>query len=131
FTAPIRGEVTGARIAQYLGHIGGSLLFVYLVLVIARSGRLERWYGREAVAAARQIRPGTAERLAFWLVVAVPTAVAVVAAPGLDRSPLFLPITVATIALLAAGTVVRSGAGRSTAGTDHRARPISRRPTAR
>ncbi len=46
-------EFTTARVFQYLGHTVGSLIGAALFMVIASSGHLERWYGAEALAAAR------------------------------------------------------------------------------
>ncbi|MCP3988904.1 MAG: DUF4184 family protein [Actinomycetia bacterium] len=108
FTAPVRGEFSVARIGQYLGRLFGSLAFVVVLVMIARGGRLEKWYGAQAVDAVRAHRPGVWERVGFWLMVGVPTVAAAGAALILGRSPLFLAITVLVMALITVGAVIRS-----------------------
>ncbi|MCP3913253.1 MAG: DUF4184 family protein [Actinomycetia bacterium] len=108
FTAPVWGQFTVARVGQYLGHALGSLAFVAVLLVIAGSGRLERWYGTEIVDVTRAHRPGRGERAGFWLTVTVPTAAAAGAALILGRPPVFLAITVLVVAVITAGAMVPS-----------------------
>ncbi len=48
-TVPIRGAMTEARLLQYLGHFGGTVLFVLSLILIASTGRLDRWYSTELV----------------------------------------------------------------------------------
>lgn len=105
-TLPGRGELTAARALQYLGHVGGSLAFVALLLAVAVGDRLSRWYGPEAVARARAVEATVGQRLTFAGLVAGPVVLAVVAAPALGRSALFLGLTVSLPALLGAGAVI-------------------------
>jgi hypothetical protein len=66
FTLPLRGDMTGARVLQYLGHTLGSLIAVGLFLHIGRARLLEQWYGSTAVAAARTFTPSARSRVLFW-----------------------------------------------------------------
>ena len=111
-TVPIRGEMTGARVLQYLGHTGGTALFVATLLVIASTGRLERWYGAESVAEARQ-RPGTPGGPGlFWGVVVATVVAAVAVSRATDLSDLFFPVLAATASIVATGTLVGRPASR-------------------
>ncbi|MEM9561372.1 MAG: DUF4184 family protein [Actinomycetota bacterium] len=105
---PGRGELTAARVLQYVGHLGGSLAFVLVLVVVASSGRLATWYGAEAVALARSVTATGPQRASFALLAIGPPVVAAIVADDLGRSPLFLAVTVSLPALLLAGTVVGS-----------------------
>ena len=118
FTAPVRGGITGARVLQYLGHTLGSVLSIVLLLVVARGGHLENWYGRDAVQAARAARPRRDERVVFWTVALAPPLVTVARFIAIGQSPLFPALTVLTIAVLVAGTVTRRPF-RATAAAKH------------
>jgi len=106
FTAPIRGDMTAARVLQYIGHVGGTILFVGALLIVASSGRLERWYGEEAVAEARAVILSPAKRLMFWAAVVASVAGAVALALAAGRSALFLSVTVLVLALVGSGVVL-------------------------
>lgn len=85
FTLPLRGDMTGARVLQYLGHTLGSLIAVGLFLHIGRARLLEQWYGSTAVAAARTFTLSARSRVLFWgtwFGVAVSVVAALVATGG-------------------------------------------------
>jgi hypothetical protein len=52
-----------AGVFQWVGHLGGSILAVGLLLHIGRHRLLDRWYGAEVVGWARAARPGTRRRV--------------------------------------------------------------------
>lgn len=106
FTAPVRGDMSLARVLQYVGHVGGSALFVAALIVVASSGRLEAWYGREAVAEARSLSLAPAKRAAFRTTVAVSAVGAAGLASLTDRSVIFFPLTVLSFSLLACGVLL-------------------------
>ncbi len=115
-TVPLRGEMTEARVLQYVGHIGGTLSFVVALLLIASSGKLERWYGAEEVAAARR-RPGSRGGPAlFWgSVVGVGVVAAtVIVTRTVGGSTLFLPIVAAVVSIVGVGAAVGSPQPRAT-----------------
>ncbi len=95
-----------SQVLQGAGHIVGSALFGVLVVQISRRQRLEAWYGADQVHAARNVQPTARSRLVFWGLIMVACAAAVVAAPPLGVSVLFLPITVGFVAILVAGVIV-------------------------
>lgn len=104
-TVPFRGEMTEARLLQYLGHFGGSLLFVGALMVIGSTGRLERWYGETVVAEAREA-PGTwGGPTLFWAPVFTLIAVAAGVGQWTDRSVIFLPVLAAAVSTVTVGTV--------------------------
>lgn len=78
FSVPIRGEMSGARLIQYVGHTVGSAVAIGLFFYIGRSRHLEQWYGTAAVAAARRFSMPASARVAFWTTYAI-VAVAVAA----------------------------------------------------
>lgn len=102
------GFVPIAQFLQYAGHVVGSLIFAVLLVAIASKGRLEQWYGADAVAAVRADRATRSEIAVFWAAIAVPTVISIDAAPRLGVSALFLPITVGTFAVLLFGTLAGS-----------------------
>lgn len=106
FTAPIRGEMSSARVLQYVGHFGGTALFVGALVVVASSGRLGLWYGEETVAAARAVKITVAQRAVFWTAVVASTAAAVGFALATGGSAIFLPLTVLVLVLVASGVVL-------------------------
>ncbi len=105
-SVPGRGAFTAARALQYAGHLGGSLAFVAVLVVVASRGRLAAWYGAEAVAQARSVTATGPQRALFAVLAVGPPLVAALVADDLGRSSLFLPVTVSLPALLLAGTVV-------------------------
>ncbi len=115
-TVPIRGEMTEARILQYLGHVGGSLLFVGALLAIAATARLDRWYGVEVVARARQGPPTRGGHPVFWGLVGAAVGAAVAIGLATGQSILFVPGLATAVALVAVGTLVGrpapAGSGR-------------------
>ncbi|MCP3934443.1 MAG: DUF4184 family protein [Actinomycetia bacterium] len=106
FTIPIRGEFTAARVLQHLGHVVGSVSFVVVLAIIASSGRLERWYGADAVEADRRTRLSARQRRSFWIATALPALVAVGYVVLARRAGTFLPISVFTLSLLCAGATL-------------------------
>ncbi|MEI2639913.1 MAG: DUF4184 family protein [Microthrixaceae bacterium] len=74
FVAPRLGPQTIADVLQILGHSVGSLIGIALFVHIGRHRLLERWYGNEAVADARSVRPELPQRLRFWAVAAITAA---------------------------------------------------------
>lgn len=100
FTVPFVGPISVATLAQHLGHLVGTVLFVILLLEIAGSRRLEAWYGADLVEQVRAHRPARGERIGYWAAVAIPTIAAFPAAIAFGGSPLFLPITVLTVSIL-------------------------------
>ncbi len=105
-TVPLRGDMTGARILQYVGHIGGTALFVLALLVIASTGRLERWYGSEAVDRARSQLVPWPVRLLFVAMVVGPVLLGSVVSGRSGVDVVFLGQTTGVAALLMAGIVV-------------------------
>ena len=59
-----------AGVLQLLGHSVGSLVGLWLLAMLGRGGRLERWYGEEAVADARSFSLTPQARVLFWSLVA-------------------------------------------------------------
>ncbi|MEZ5282520.1 MAG: DUF4184 family protein [Acidimicrobiales bacterium] len=106
FTAPVRGDMTGARVLQYVGHFGGSAAFIAALLVVASSGLLNVWYGQQAVADARASDLSGRERFVFWAMVVAFTALAGVSAAVTDRSVIFVPVTTLVVVLLVAGVLL-------------------------
>ncbi len=106
FTLPYPGPVSAADLVQVLGHFLGALAFLIVLIEIAGSGRLEAWYGDDAVETARAVIPTTSERVGFWTPVIGSTVAAFVGAAVLGGTVLFWPITALTIALLVAGAIV-------------------------
>ncbi len=123
--APLRGDLTGARVLQYLGHAGGTVLFVLALLVIASSGRLDRWYGTAAVDRARAVSASRPLRLLFVLVVVGSTVVGVVGSGRSGFDAVFLGQTIGVAALLVAGTVVDAILTRPSENPSERAAPVS------
>lgn len=124
FTAPIRGEMTGARVLQYIGHFGGSAAFIVALLIVASSGRLSVWYGHDAVAEARAVSMTRLQRTVFWTIIAAFVGGATVFASATGRSTIFVPVTVLVFALLATGVVF--GGIIDTAERSHRRTESSR-----
>jgi hypothetical protein len=104
-TVPIRGEVTEARVVQYLGHLTGSVVFVVALVLIASTGRLASWYGDSEVARARSGPRTRGGPLLFWGLALVPVAVAVGASQWTGRSIIFLPVLVAAASVVGTGAV--------------------------
>lgn len=111
FTAPLRGTMTSARVLQYLGHTGGTLLFAALLLVIASSGRLVSWYGDEAVNEARSVRAPRRQRLGFAALVVAPTVVTLAIFDRTGIQSVFLAQTAFVPSLLAAGALIDRSLG--------------------
>lgn len=106
FTAPVRGDMSSARVLQYVGHFGGSIAFVAALVIVASSGRLGAWYGKEAVAEARAANASVAQRAVFWVVVVASTVGAVGFALTTGRSAIFLPLTLLVLVSVASGVVL-------------------------
>jgi hypothetical protein len=113
FTVPGRGDFSAARVLQYVGHSFGSFAFVVVLFVIASSGRLEHWYGVDAVARARSVTLTTSRRALFWLMVSVPTLAFAFLASDLGLSRIFFPILVLTVSVLLAGVLVAPASTRA------------------
>ncbi|MEM7321801.1 MAG: DUF4184 family protein [Actinomycetota bacterium] len=104
-TVPIIGEMSGARVLQYVGHTVGSVLFLAAVGVIATTGRLERWYGHRAVTRARSARFDRRITTAFWLVAATPVVAVIAVTLSRGTSPLFPVVTASAFSLLGTGAL--------------------------
>lgn len=105
FAAPIRGEMSGARVIQYLGHTVGSAVAIGLFFYIGRSRRLEQWYGTATVAAVRRFRMPASARVTFWATFGV-VAVAVTAAlDAAGASLVFCAIDGLVVGALCAGAI--------------------------
>lgn len=104
-TVPIRGDMTGARVLQYVGHTVGSLIAVALFFHIGRRRLLERWYGADAVAGARTFTISPGERRVFWSVLAGITAVLTPVLIVTGGTPAFSAILATTIGVLVAGSI--------------------------
>ncbi len=105
-SVPLRGEMTGARVLQYLGHVGGTAAFVVVLLAIASSGHLECWYGTGAVAKAREAPPARGGPALFWAIVVACIATAVVVSQSMRNDVIFLPVLVAAVSVVVTGTAV-------------------------
>jgi hypothetical protein len=103
---PVRGEITVARVLQYLGHTGGSLLGIAFLIRIGSGRLVEQWYSREAVAEARSNEPTLRQRIAFWNLAVVPPILVLGLGPG-SKTSVFGALTAAAVAVLLAGVVVR------------------------
>jgi hypothetical protein len=57
-----------AAVLQALGHVVGSVIAIWLLLVIGRGRLLEQWYGSDAVEHARSVRHSSTSAAAFWTV---------------------------------------------------------------
>ncbi len=122
--APLRGDLSGARALQYLGHVGGTVLFVLALLAIASSGHLGRWYGAEAVDRARAVSASRPVRLLFVSMVVGPTVLGVVGSGRSGVDAVFLGQTIGLVALLVAGVVVDAILASPRPST-HRVDPVS------
>lgn len=107
-TAPILGDMSAARVLQYLGHGFGSIAFVVILLIISSSGRLEQWYGHDAVQRARSRRFDRRTQIRFWVVAVTPVVLVAIAAVALGRSPLFPSVTVSAFSMLVTGAAFGS-----------------------
>ena len=117
FTLPWRGDITTARLLQYLGHTVGSGAAIVLFLHIGRQHLLEQWYGKPAVGAARAHRPSFRNHLEFWSIVgAVGIVVALAAAAG--GGPIVFNVTLgATVGVMVAGCSTRARSHAATPST--------------
>jgi hypothetical protein len=112
-TLPVKGPVAGAQVLQYAGHVLGSLAALAMFAHIGRRRLVERWYGAEAVAAARSFALTPVDRLRFWSVVAAFASVSVVGGgwagtPELLRqSGIFAAALGGVVGMLVMGVVVR------------------------
>jgi hypothetical protein len=102
---PLRGELTGARALQYLGHTGGSVVALTVLAGIGHRRLLERWYGHDAVTADRRVAVSPLHRLVFWTVALLPPFAVASWTGATGRNPTFATIAAATAGLLAAGTL--------------------------
>lgn len=102
--APIRGELTVARALQYLGHVGGTVVGLALLIDIGRKRLLERCYGCDAVATDRMVSVSSLQRLVFWTIALVPPFAAAAWASASERNPTFATLAAAVVGLLVAGT---------------------------
>lgn len=123
FTLPFPGEMTGARVLQYLGHVLGSLATLAMAVHIGRSRRLEQWYGADAVARARATTVGLGQRALFWTIAAGSAAAALGLATAVGRSPVFSTLLGATLGVAAAGTLVRPSSSNSSDSSSSEQRP--------
>lgn len=64
-------DTSWARLLQWGGHVGGTILCLFLLLLMGRYRGPERWYGVEAVSAARARAMDRNDRVRFWSVAAV------------------------------------------------------------
>jgi len=105
-TIPFRGTLTIARSIQYFGHLFGSLSFILLLLYIAKTRRLEKWYGQKEVQNARKITTNRKHQTLFWLITLAPPLISMFIASRTNNSIIFLPITTLVISILLAGTLL-------------------------
>lgn len=105
FTAPIRGEMSAARVGQYLGHSVGSAIAIALFFYIGRSRRLEQWYGTAAVIGVRTFSMPVRARATYWTaLIAIAVGVtAVLAVTG--GSVVFCAIDGLVVGALCAGAI--------------------------
>jgi hypothetical protein len=104
-TLPVRGEITYAKLLQYAGHVGGSVVTVLLLWHIGRRRLLESWYGVGQVRRARAITVTSGQRVVFWTVALAPPAVAAAASGGPGRHAVFLTLLGGIVGLLLAGSL--------------------------
>ncbi len=117
-TVPIRGEMTEARVLQYLGHVGGTFLFLAALLMIASTRRLERWYGQVAVAEARRRAPTLGGPFLFWGLVLLCVIVAIGLAHSTGRSALFAGVTATAFSIVVVGALVARPGSRAELSVD-------------
>ena len=103
FSALVVGEMTGARVLQYAGHILGSLASIAMFAHIGRAQLLERWYGADLVEASRDVQPNLWNRVRFASATAVGVLVAVALTRSGGGSPIFAVLLGGTIGALAGG----------------------------
>lgn len=108
FTDPFGREFTAARILQYLGHTGGSLVFVAAVILISRTNRLQKWYGTDAVATARSASLSPVARATFGAAILLGIVAAVPLALIAGGNLLFHSITAVYVVTIAVGTLFGS-----------------------
>lgn len=85
-----------ATVFQWIGHSLGSMLGVWMLLVIGTHRRLEEWYGADAVTADRSFRLDPRSRRTFWLLTLAGTVVGVATAVPTDLRTGVARIIVAT-----------------------------------
>ncbi|MEM7339657.1 MAG: DUF4184 family protein [Actinomycetota bacterium] len=127
-TDPIRGEaLSGAEIAQDLGHVVGAVIFTITLFVIGVTGRLCDWYGEDAVAEARAVVATARQRAVFGLIVAVPVLTTIGVVGELRSSTIFISMLVGAPAILVAGAVVGRWLDRTVEGrfSDRPLSPLS------
>jgi kynureninase len=95
-------------VLQYLGHGVGSIAFVVILLIISSSGRLEQWYGHDAVQRARSRRFDRQTQIKFWVIATTPVVLVAIASVALGRSPLFACVTASAFSMLATGAAFGS-----------------------
>ncbi|MEM8923484.1 MAG: DUF4184 family protein [Actinomycetota bacterium] len=100
--APVEGY-SYAEALQDVGNLAGTLLFAALLLWLASRRVLERWYGVEQVAAARDVHVTFTERLAFAAIVAVPVLIVIPAAEWRLGSFVFIAVFTLSCSILLAG----------------------------
>jgi hypothetical protein len=102
----VQGHVfTAARVLQYIGHTFGSLLGALLLVHMARTRRLQAWYGERAVHEARSFRLGRAARARFWAIAALGIPAGAVWA-DLSGQWIVFPVIDATMAAIALACLV-------------------------
>jgi hypothetical protein len=113
FTAPIRGDMSGARVLQYLGHTVGSAVAIALFFYIGRSRQLEQWYGAATVAAVRHFAMPASSRVVFWSTSLLVAAFVTAALRAAGASLAFSAIDGVVVGALCAGAIPVT-AGRTT-----------------
>ena len=112
FTAPIRGEMSGARLIQYFGHTVGSAVAIGLCFYIGRSRCLEHWYGTTSVAAVRRFTMPASARITFWATFTIIAVAVTTALSAAGASLVFCAIDGLVLGALCAGAIPAT-AGRT------------------
>jgi hypothetical protein len=105
-TLPVRGDLTVARLLQFLGHTVGSLAAIGVFAAIGQRRLLERWYGQTSVEAARRVEVIPRQRVAFWSTVVAPPVGTLAWCAARGRNPIFATLLALAVSMVVAGCVV-------------------------
>ncbi len=121
------GEVSGARLLQYLGHTVGSLVGMILFVLVVSRRHLGEWYGPDQIHVAQRapVHPAATRRLG--LVLGACLVFSGVWGDATERVPIFHLGLCVVIGLLFAGTINRAPEPIDTSPTDRTV--LSRRGT--
>lgn len=115
FTIPWIHEVDIAQMFQWVGHLGGSVIGLWLLWVIGSRRLMEQWYGSAQVRSARRFVITTTERVVFWSITVLSTGISYMVFVTVDSRWVFKLMLGATVGALVAGSLTgvdNGGPGR-------------------